>query len=424
MPNLLLLLFLSLPGAILSTTCPGNDLTDAERTLLTRVHNSIRREIAQGVANNYHGGKLPAGKNIYRMRYSCELEQAAIDASQTFCSASLEEPQKYGQNIQAYVTPSIIARPKNDLLEDAVKQWYLPVIYYGQRDAANKFTDPRLYTFANLAYDKNTALGCHYAKCQGPDRIVISCMYNNVVPDNAVIYEPGTACVKDADCTTYPQSTCKDSLCIIPTPHPPNPPNPPPAMSPNAEMTDAARKKVLGMHNWRRSQVALGNVQNGKNAYNCPTATDMYKIEYDCDLENSALAYAKQCSLVGSAEGTRPGEGENVHKGALVTDPEAAVQTAVQAWWSQISQNGLNAQMKFTAFLKDKPDAPTAFTQMAWAKSVKLGCAVSNCQADTFTVCRYKAAGNIVGEFIYTKGNVCDACKATCITAEGLCPTP
>ncbi|KIH49122.1 hypothetical protein ANCDUO_20804 [Ancylostoma duodenale] len=61
---------------------------------------------------------------------------------------------------------------------------------------------------------------------------------------------------------------------------------------------------------------------------------------------------------------------------------------------------------------------------MAWAKSVKLGCAVSDCGANTFTVCRYKAAGNIVGEFIYLKGNVCDACKATCITAEGLCPTP
>lgn len=46
---------------------------------------------------------------------------------------------------------------------------------------------------------------------------------------------------------------------------------------------------------------------------------------YDCDLENSALAYAKQCSLVASAEGTRPGEGENVFSGAVVADPEAGV---------------------------------------------------------------------------------------------------
>ncbi|KIH51257.1 SCP-like protein [Ancylostoma duodenale] len=186
-------------------------------------------------------------------------------------------------------------------------------------------------------------------------------MYNNIVPDNAVIYEPGTACVNDKDCTTYPQSTCKDSLCVIPTPFPPNPP---PAMCPNVEMTDAARQKVLDMHNWRRSELALGKIQNGKNPDNCPPATNMYKMEYDCDLENSALAYAKQCSLVGSAEGTRPGEGENVHKGALVADPEAAVQAAVQSWWSQISRNGLNKQMKFVDFLKNKPDAPLAFTQV------------------------------------------------------------
>ncbi|KIH55993.1 hypothetical protein ANCDUO_13835 [Ancylostoma duodenale] len=61
---------------------------------------------------------------------------------------------------------------------------------------------------------------------------------------------------------------------------------------------------------------------------------------------------------------------------------------------------------------------------MAWANSVKLGCAVVKCQANTFTVCRYKAAGNILDEYIYVQGKVCDACPTTCITAEGLCPTP
>ncbi|KIH59853.1 hypothetical protein ANCDUO_09906 [Ancylostoma duodenale] len=61
---------------------------------------------------------------------------------------------------------------------------------------------------------------------------------------------------------------------------------------------------------------------------------------------------------------------------------------------------------------------------MGWAKSVKLGCAVVQCSTNTFTVCRYKAAGNILDEYIYEQGKVCGACPDTCITAEGLCPTP
>ncbi|RCN52267.1 hypothetical protein ANCCAN_01700 [Ancylostoma caninum] len=46
----------------------------------------------------------------------------------------------------------------------------------------------------------------------------------------------------------------------------------------NNEMTDAARKRVRAMHNWRRSQLALGNVKNGLNPYNCPPAANMYKM--------------------------------------------------------------------------------------------------------------------------------------------------
>ncbi|EYC32517.1 hypothetical protein Y032_0003g1625 [Ancylostoma ceylanicum] len=417
---MLVLLFLSLVGSVISTTCPGNGLTDDQRKQLIRQHNNVRRIIARGNAKNHNGVKLPAGKNMYQMKYSCQLEQAAIDATGAACSASLPDPQKYGQNIQVYVEPSVMALPKDDLLKDAVKQWYLPVLYYGLRNKDNKFTDPRLYTFANLAYSKNTLFGCHYAKCQNPGRIVVTCMYDKIVPNNEVIYEPGTACVNDQDCTTYPQSTCKESLCTIPKPNPPKPQG----MCPNAEMTDAARKKILDMHNWRRSQLALGKIPNGKNPYKCPTATNMYKMAYDCDLENSALAYAKQCSLVASAEGSRAGEGENVHSGPLVADQEAGAVTAVQSWWGQIYSNGLNKQMKYLISLKTKPNGPRAFTQMAWANSVKLGCAVVNCKANTFTVCRYKAAGNILDEYIYVQGKVCDACPTTCITAEGLCPTP
>ncbi|KIH59854.1 hypothetical protein ANCDUO_09907 [Ancylostoma duodenale] len=89
-----------LSGNDAGASCPGNGLTEDERKQLIKQHNNVRRIIARGNAKNYDGAKLPAGKNMYEMKYSCKLEQAAIDATGAACSASLPDPQKYGQNIQ------------------------------------------------------------------------------------------------------------------------------------------------------------------------------------------------------------------------------------------------------------------------------------------------------------------------------------
>ncbi|EYC32529.1 hypothetical protein Y032_0003g1633 [Ancylostoma ceylanicum] len=85
-------------------SCKGKSLTDAQRQLLISEHNKIRRMIAKGNAENYDGGKLPSGRNIYQLRYSCELENAAIASVKgATCSASLADPQKYGQNIHVNI---------------------------------------------------------------------------------------------------------------------------------------------------------------------------------------------------------------------------------------------------------------------------------------------------------------------------------
>ncbi|KAL6732066.1 hypothetical protein Aduo_002866 [Ancylostoma duodenale] len=216
---------------------------------------------------------------------------------------------------------------------------------------------------------------------------------------------------------------------ITATPAPPVPPiTPPGPIFPNmclgnqGLMTDVIRTNILQMHNWRRSQLAFGNIKNGRNDYNFPTASNMYKMVYDCNLEKDALAFANHCTLTTSA--SRPGQGENVHVGPLSTDYVLTARNAVQAWWSQVFKNGLNQRVIFTTNLRDKPAAPTAFTQMGWAKSVKLGCAVVSCPTNTFTVCRYSEQGNIVNQQIYIPGTPCAACLGSCIIAEGLCTTP
>ncbi|RCN52261.1 hypothetical protein ANCCAN_01694 [Ancylostoma caninum] len=365
------LIILCLVRTALSTTanCPGAALTNDQRDKITHFHNQIRSTVANGVAPNWIGC-LGGGANIYELRYDCALEAAAEAAMANACRQAMVTPAVHGQNVQAYVddrfidylelnsyvSNKICALKLDDLIEDSIQQWYMPVYRYGLNDANNMYTDPRLESFANMAFYKNTAVGCHYAECPGHNsaRKVITCMYDNVITPSDFIYQKGFPCRTNADCSFYTSSTCDltTGLCgttVRPQPNPQPNPNPTPC-----------RVSVNFFFKFR-SQLALGNIKNGKNSYNCPTASNMYKMKYDCELENLALAYAKQCTLVAS---NTPTEGENVHSAPYQPDQYAAAKAAVQAWWSQIFKNGLNQKMLFIANLRDKPNSPLGFTQV------------------------------------------------------------
>ncbi|KHJ96002.1 hypothetical protein OESDEN_04044, partial [Oesophagostomum dentatum] len=72
----------------------------------------------------------------------------------------------------------------------------------------------------------------------------------------------------------------------------------------------------------------------------------------------------------------------------------------------------MNKKMTFLISLQTKPNAPLGFTQMVWARSTKVGCAVVNCNSSTFTVCRYSPAGNILNQQIYQVGKPCSMCSS------------
>ncbi|VDM77196.1 unnamed protein product, partial [Strongylus vulgaris] len=82
------------------------------------------------------------------------------------------------------------------------------------------------------------------------------------------------------------------------------------------------------MHNWRRSQVALGNIRNGRQGNrNLPTAQNMLMMRYDMVLEGEAQAYVNMCPRSGSALAIRPGSGENF---AMITGSASALDAAVR----------------------------------------------------------------------------------------------
>ncbi|KAH7704164.1 secreted protein 6 precursor [Aphelenchoides avenae] len=60
-------------------TCPsaGTDISASMREALLSTYNGLRKQLANGKAAN-KTGLLPAGKNIYKMAYDCELEAYAL----------------------------------------------------------------------------------------------------------------------------------------------------------------------------------------------------------------------------------------------------------------------------------------------------------------------------------------------------------
>ncbi|VDM74856.1 unnamed protein product [Strongylus vulgaris] len=137
-------------------------------------------------------------------------------------------------------------------------------------------------------------------------------------------------CTNDSTCqSVMAVSSCNTTLGLCEAIPPTNtaPTTTTPKTNPS-EMTNEIRNRMLTMHNWRRSQLALGNIRNGKQGNrNLPTAQNMLMMRYDMSLENEAQAYASRCPTSGSAVATRPASGENF---ALISSSSSALDAAVR----------------------------------------------------------------------------------------------
>ncbi|KHJ83430.1 hypothetical protein OESDEN_16873 [Oesophagostomum dentatum] len=77
--------------------------------------------------------------------------------------------------------------------------------------------------------------------------------------------------------------------------------------------------------------------------------------------------------------------------------------------------------MLYNQYFATKPFAPLKFTQMAWARSSRIGCGVAAGDPAIFVVCRYSAKGNVIGQNVYRTGTPCSACDTACSANGVLC---
>ncbi|VDP41313.1 unnamed protein product [Heligmosomoides polygyrus] len=183
--------------------CDGTlEQNDTTREVFLRFHNDVRKFIALGIYPNKVGVLGPA-KNMYQLKWSCDLEEEAHESIYS-CSYNplLLHPQSYSKLLS-------VDLPDTDVVGATLEMWTEFMRIYGVNTKTNSY-NPSFSQFANMAYSKNTKVGCSYKKCGGDT--LVTCVYELGVklPSHPQMWENGPTCV----CVAYTDSICNDNnLC-------------------------------------------------------------------------------------------------------------------------------------------------------------------------------------------------------------------
>lgn len=185
-------------------------------------------------------------------------------------------------------------------------------------------------------------------------------------------------------------------------------PNVPPRTSRRAKrsITDIDRQLILDLHNKLRSQVS-------------PSAADMEYMTWDTELERSSESWASQCYWEHGPGYLLPTIGQNlgVHWGRYRPPT-----FHVQAWYDEVSDYRYPYPQECNPWCPFTCVGPvcTHYTQVVWATSNKVGCAINLCinmnvwgqiwEQGVYLVCNYSPKGNWWGHAPYKHGPPCSAC--------------
>ncbi|KHJ77122.1 SCP-like protein [Oesophagostomum dentatum] len=151
-------------------------------------------------------------------------------------------------------------------------------------------------------------------------------------------------------------------------------------------MTDDLRIQFLDMHNFRRSELAKGNVAR-KNGNRYPIAANMARMSYDCSLETEALSYTRQCPYAKSGS---TNVGENFFRVSGLNTWADGVNQAVTSWWKVVRAGSSGVGVNAVTFRQVHVGTDIeSWSQMAWATTNKVGCSIVKCLNEYVVDCRY-----------------------------------
>ncbi|CAJ0601030.1 unnamed protein product [Cylicocyclus nassatus] len=173
-------------------------------------------------------------------------------------------------------------------------------------------------------------------------------------------------------------------------------------------MTAKQRATLLEIHNKYRSEVAKGEytIKTPKGKFrSLPPATRMYKLKYNCSLENTAVKWAieTKCKMVHTKGASY---GENLFLAWGDTRPnrsDYAAAAAPSSWSEEIRKFGISTLDEWRFEIGHATQIFTA--RMKW-----IGCGIHNCANNVSLVCHYYPGGNIIGVDMYTPGKTLSEC--------------
>uniref|UniRef100_A0A3B5PPK3 Cysteine rich secretory protein LCCL domain containing 2 n=1 Tax=Xiphophorus maculatus TaxID=8083 RepID=A0A3B5PPK3_XIPMA len=166
------------------------------------------------------------------------------------------------------------------------------------------------------------------------------------------------------------------------------------------------REEILQLHNKLRGSVY-------------PTASNMEYMVWDDELERSATHWAEECQWDHGPEDLLMSIGQNlaVHWGRYRSPA-----FHVQAWYDEVKDYTYPYPQECNPWCPDRCSGPmcTHYTQLVWATTNRVGCAVHVCprmnvwgeiwENAVYLVCNYSPKGNWIGEAPYQHGRPCSQC--------------
>lgn len=218
--------------------CPANgDVTDAGRKAAVDKHNEFRSLTAQGKAVNKDGSKLPAGKNMFKLTWDCQLEKEAQAVANKNAAENCEmehrEPNKYGENLavefdswenwdQSKASYTDMALPA------ATQNWYSELKEFGYVGEIKDYQMTHdLGHWSAMIWGYTKRIGCAVAKCDSKysekeskaflkplTKSIVACEYWPAGNGKHGIYEVGSPCQQDSDCPKDATCSAAEGLCI------------------------------------------------------------------------------------------------------------------------------------------------------------------------------------------------------------------
>uniref|UniRef100_A0A3P8YBY5 LCCL domain-containing protein n=1 Tax=Esox lucius TaxID=8010 RepID=A0A3P8YBY5_ESOLU len=166
------------------------------------------------------------------------------------------------------------------------------------------------------------------------------------------------------------------------------------------------REEILQLHNKLRGGVY-------------PTSSNMEYMVWDDELERSATHWAEQCQWKHGPDDLLMSIGQNL---AVHWGRHRSPAYHVQAWYDEVKDYTYPYQHECNPWCPDRCSGPmcTHYTQLVWATTNRVGCAVHTCarmnvweeiwENAVYLVCNYSPKGNWIGEAPYQHGRPCSQC--------------